>query len=218
MPFDDQTAKDAGRKGGRSRSDKKLRAARRNAKNGGRKPSRTLAERLVGQKLTAEQVQVIERAWSRNQFLLIAEAETLFGYFEVSFSHRTSLSFDTTMWRRKTTRAPKKILYLIDKFRRAAKYHLDLHRAKPVKDYVVVTRQPSREECEEWERSHPDTDVPCPPHRHKQYFRELRGFNFIASEFKRNPKMTAHDIKELGGGAYGGKGEAILAYLRSEAD
>jgi hypothetical protein len=215
MPFDDETAKDAGRKGGRSRSDKKLRAARRNAKKGGRPASRTLAERLVGQKLTAEQVQVIERAWSRNQFLLIAEAETLFGYFEVSFSHRTSLSFDTTMWRRKTTRAPKEILYLIDKFRRAAKYHLDLHRIKPVPNYVVVIRQRSREDCEEWERAHPDTDIPCPSRKFKQYFHELRLFNLLIPTFKQNPTMTAHDIEGWGGGAYSGKGEAILRYLRS---
>jgi hypothetical protein len=84
---------------------------------------------------------------------------------------------------------------------------------RPPKDYVIAVRQPSREEVQMWEEGHPH--MPCPPHRFKQYFRDLPLFKFIAMHFKENPTMTAHDIEEWGGGKYGGKGEAILRYLRS---
>jgi hypothetical protein len=84
------------------------------------------------------------------------------------------------------------------------------------KNYVRVPYLYSPDELAAWQREYPDHPTGYPPPRTtKLYFSELSGFNMIVRFFKDDPQMTARDIEEWGGGAYGGYGEAILAYLRS---
>jgi hypothetical protein len=208
-----QSASEQGRKGGLSRSDKKARAARRNGRKGGRKPTRTLAERLLGQKLTYPERQEINKGWGQNQFLLASEAQALLEFFGANWAI-VEVPFDTSVWHRKTGRTPKKIRYLIAKFRLSARHLLDAAKAKPVKDYVVAYREPSPEECVAWEYSHPD--MPCPPRPVRNYFRDLPLYNFVVKQVEANPYMTAAELRELGGGAYSGPvAPALLKYLRA---
>jgi len=212
MPFDEQTAKDAGQKGGRSRSNKKLRAARRNAKKGGRPASRTLAERLLEQKLTPHQLEAINREWYSNKFLFVGESQRLFEFFEVS----ATVSFSSKTWCRKSGRMPKEIRYIVGKFRLAAQYILsEVKPPAPPKDYVRVPDPYSKGELAEWRMRHPGHPIGTPPpRRQKKYFRDLPMYNEIVGYFKDNPNMTTQDITELGGNATGAVAEELLRYLR----
>ena len=215
MPFNDSNSEEAGRKGGSSRSDAKRKAARKNGRKGGRKASRTLAERLLGRKLTEWQQTEISKAWTKNQFLLMDESRALLEHFGLD-SSAAACPYDSQSWRRKSGRMPRKIRYLAAKFKLAALYYIEKAEAKPVKDYMVVTRQATRYEIEEWEQRHPGTAVPCPPYREKRYFRHLPDFHLVSLIFQKNPDMTAAELKELGGGAYTAAVEnGLLQYLTS---
>jgi hypothetical protein len=218
MPFSDdnfEEAEELGRKGGLVSSASKARAARQNGRKGGRPPSRTLAERLLGRKLQPWQEEMIDKALVKNEFMFVAHVKVLLDYFGVAYS--TQYAFDTKVWRRKTARPPKEIRYLIAKFRLGAEYYLKT--ARPPKDYVVVTKLPTQEEWRRWEAMHDRFDfrypAQPPPRRGKKYFRDLPQFHLLRRWFEKHPDMTARDIEEWGGGAYGGLGNAILAHLRS---
>jgi hypothetical protein len=145
--------------------------------------------------------------------LLGSESQALLEFFGV-YGESLETPFDTTRWRRKTGRVPKKIRYLISKFKLSARFLLDQYSAKAVPDYVVVSRQRSPEDCREWERLHPD--VPCPPLGVKKYFRYLPNFEFVAQQFAKYPDMTPIDLRDLGGPEYAGLTTALLKYLRAQ--
>jgi len=104
-----ERASDAGKVGGRSRSKAKVAAAKENGKSGGRKPTRTLAERLVGRKVrTVEEKAAFKAALGQ---LLEREKQVLAEFFGVhSFDARlpvyvplenTRTPWGTTLFRRR---------------------------------------------------------------------------------------------------------------------
>lgn len=202
---------EVGRKGGQVRSAAKARAARRNAKKGGRPATRTLAERLMNQKLTPDQIEAITKLLGRNRPLLIVETDRLSEFFGV----KVDKQLDSTAWTRKTARMPKDIRYIVDKFRRGVKFHLG--KVKPPKDFVVAYRTRSPEQQREWQQDRRHDGIPCPPERRKIFFRNFRGFRDVADQFERNPDMTVQDVSDLGGGECGSCAKEILEYLRGMA-
>src|SRR5271165_2964911 len=100
MPFDNSNSEEMGRKGGRSRSNKKRTAARRNGRMGGRRSSRTLTERLLGRKLTREQKDAVNAEWLSNRFLLMDESIRLLEFFGGSAATQTC-PYSSNIWRRK---------------------------------------------------------------------------------------------------------------------
>jgi hypothetical protein len=136
-----------GRKGGQSRSRAKVTAARSNGVLGGRKPSRTLAERLLGRTLRT----AAERAGFREAFeeLLAREQQELVQFFGVESPNKrvpvlpklresmkwrppfkgrardralnpTVSVLHTKEWRQRVRLVPREIRYLIRKLKLAA--------------------------------------------------------------------------------------------------
>ena len=219
MPFNKRNAGDlgrlGGRKGGLSRSNEKRRAARRNGRKGGRGASRSLAERLLNRRLTSEEQDLISSELASNRWLLVSESRTLLDFFGVNTS---GSAFDPKIWSRKSGRMPREIRHLVGKFRHEANYYLEKIRAKPVPDYAVVKRYPTEEECKDWRRRFPDVNLPpYPPTRKvKEYVRSHPLFAKIVYYLNQYPNITAEQLNEIGGGAFGHPVvPATLKWLRS---
>jgi hypothetical protein len=119
----------AGQKGGKSRSLAKKKAARKNGQNGGRTPTRSLAERLLRQKLNNEQKRHLYNAWTDGQIMLEGEKKHFLDYFSATPTYINPtfvFPITSTFWRRKTRRPPKEVKFLIRKFRLGARYYLNL--------------------------------------------------------------------------------------------
>lgn len=205
-------ASQAGTKGRQAMTAKQRQASRQNGrKSKGRKPSRSLAERLLDQKLTPDQLQALNAACLGNNFMFSDEYRELLDFFRVG-SSTTEGAFASKFWRRKTGRMPKTIRYLVAKFQLGASRVLS--EMKEPKDYIVVSRQRSLAEQQEWERRRYTNDPPCPPRRGKWRIYNLPNYDALKDAFKQNPDMTAQDVEQWGR-EYDKHGEAILAYLRS---
>jgi hypothetical protein len=171
---------------------------------------------LLDQKLTPYQIDALARKLSRNDLLLVGETQKLTEFFGVSAVR----PYKTTDWRRKTGRMPKDVRYIVSKFKLGARHLLsEMKEAAPPKDYVRVLDHPGPQELAAWQRDHPNHPTGTPPPRYNRiYFCELPGFNLISRfYFLKNPNMTAQELIELGGGAYGAVAEPLLAYLRGLA-
>jgi hypothetical protein len=105
---------------GRARSPAKRRAARENGKAGGRPPSRTLAERLLGRKLQPRDRAAFNRAVDD---LLQREQQVLAAYFGC-YHILDSRPLHTKLWRQRSRRPPKEIRYLIRKIKLAFERYL----------------------------------------------------------------------------------------------
>jgi hypothetical protein len=213
MPFTPSNSEGFGKKGGSARSTAKKKAARQNGKRGGRPPSRTLAERLLGRKLTPYWRGELGKALSANEILFQSQIRKIGDFFGTSLS--SSDGFDTKHWCRKSGRLPPEIRYLVKRFRLGANYYIAQLEAKAAKDYVAVSRLPNKQRVEEWDRTHNSFNDPKqpPPRRGKKYFCNLPDYRSLEQEFKENPNMTAQHIEKRGGPKYAGLGEAILACL-----
>jgi len=201
---------EAGRKGGQARTEKKAQASRTNGrkggKAGGRPSSRTLAERLLMQKLSPHQLTTV----SNRNGLYSDEVNRLMEHFDSTLFDQ----YGAAQFRRKTARTPKTIRRIIQKFRLCSRHTLDdLGPAKPPRDYYVGTVQPSREEVHLWEQDPRHRGVPYPPRRRKSYFQDFPDFNLLVAAFKQNPNMTALDIAEYGS-RYHAYSDQVLAYLQ----
>lgn len=164
----------------------------------------------MGGRLTPQQLSALS-ASSARYLLFDGETQKLTAFFGAG-------PFEST-WNRKARRMSREMHYIVEKFKLGVRHLLAEIKEKeavPPKDYKVYWEQRSHEEREHWEHLHPD--VPCPPHRRKKYFRDLQMFGLIArSYFAKNPKMTAQQLIEIGGGSYGDCAEEVLTYLRSIA-
>jgi hypothetical protein len=209
MPFTKATSSSAGRKGGKVTSEAKKKAARKNGRKGGRASSRTLAERLLGHKLTAAQHRSINLG--NNSWLMQSEVERLLQFFEAA---TVGTPFDSPVFRRKVGRLPRDVRFIVAKFKLAAEHFLP--KAKPPNDYIVVSRPPSPEQSEDFRRLHPDTDLPAPYHRVKVYFTHFWEHKINVIRFRQNPKMTAQELIERSGSEYRipGLAEAVIEWLR----
>ncbi len=107
-------------KAGRARSAAKRRAARSNGKSGGRPPSRTLAERLLGRKLHPVDRPSFDRAVAD---LLQREQQVLAEYFGC-YHILDSRPLHTKLWRQRSRRPPKEIRYFIRKIKLAFERYL----------------------------------------------------------------------------------------------
>jgi hypothetical protein len=205
--FTKKTAKVAGSKGGRVQSSAKVIAARRNGKQGGRPPSRTLAERLLGRKIKSEHAIYIESAY---QELPFDERRRLERHFNADAGFETPLA--STLWRSTGRRLPESVKYIVDKFRLAAN-----HRLKNVptpKDYVVEYRNPSFEEEEAYRMTHEGKS--CPPRPYKTYIRYLHCFDYFEQKYVRGDDINVEFIMDFGGGAWTEKrAQAALALIKA---
>jgi hypothetical protein len=201
--FDSESSRKHGSKGGRASTNAKRIAARVNGKKGGRPPSRTFVEKLLQHEIPAHHQKFIAKAYDR---LFESEKQTLSLYFGVDFLN--------SLCAKLPTRLPEEIRYLLSRFKLAAKYHL--RNAKPAKPYSVEWRQPSDAMRENWEMRFGDLNVPCPPRKVKVDVRYLPDFNYIATEFTKNPRLTARDVKDIGGGKWTiERAHVAIAYLKS---
>jgi hypothetical protein len=206
MPFNSSTAKAAGQ----SRSTKKAQSARQNGKQGGRPASRTLAERLLGQKLWSEQKRALDEKFGGSGLLTQAEKRRIEEFFGCSFG--SSEAFDTTTWRRKSGRMPADVRSFVEVFRIRARYILAQVARTTPKDYYLAPRNPDPGSESAWKAVHPNMPFPQPNVKHE--YRKLPNFNLNILQFRRNPQMTAADIKEQWGSAYAICADSLVEYLR----
>lgn len=203
----------AGRKGGRARSDKKRRSSRRNGKLGGRKPSRTLAERLLGQKLKPEQREALAKKQLEIASFIQKDRAKVTEFFGADFED----VFQTTTWRRKTGRMNQEVRDILEKWRVLARQELRKLKQTVPKDYVIVTKFPSDAERIHWqERFRRRTDVPeqPPPHLRKKRFTKFKNWHLIEAAFKDNHDLTPAELIEVGGAEVCAHVVPMLTYLR----
>jgi len=198
-------------KGGYATSPAKAKAARENGKRGGRRATRTLAERLLNRKLSEDEHEQIKNLWRGNHLLLTGEGSTLLKHFGGEEWVDPLDIMDSKRWRRTSRRMPKEVKYVVAKFRLSVRYHLKPN-AQP-KDYVVVTVPRSEHEERDWERQHPN--LPCPPRRQKLHLANLPDFNYFDALFARRPETTPQEVIAMGGSRYTRPiAEALVKYLR----
>jgi hypothetical protein len=120
---DGDSAADAGRQGGLSRSFRKRRAAKKNGRLGGRAPSRTLAEMLLRRKLSIKERDRIHRGIIENQVMLMGEARRLLVFYgrHERANDDAALWFISKDWRQQAPDIPPEIRALIMKFRAGAR-------------------------------------------------------------------------------------------------
>jgi hypothetical protein len=207
--FNSSRAKTAGRVGGKSTSAAKLKAARKNGKAGGRRPTRTLAERLLGRKIHDHEREALAEAYKE---LLIAERTVLEDHFQLSTINDP---LHTTLWRQKSRSPTKHIRYLIDKFRLALAYHARPQR--PLKEYIVEVKPCPPERQAAWDRR--KSGIPCPPTRQKVYFEKMPYIKVFEARYRAGAELTAESILEEGGSTWTKKrAEGALTWLRSKYD
>lgn len=198
-----------GMKGGRARTSRKQRAARANGKLGGRRSTRSPAERLLRRNIDTDQEKYVTKAFHT---LYTHEQEALLAYFGLE-RHET---LNKRGCRARERKPSKELRYVMRKFRLAARHYLK--DVKPRPRVYWEWRGPSEYEQARWEemRKYSDNpDLPCPPRRVRLYPRKHPYFNYLAGEFARNPKLTATDIQEgLGSECSWKMAEAILAELK----
>jgi hypothetical protein len=198
----------AGEKGGRAKTPKKQQTARKNGKAGGRRPSRTLVERLLGKRIAPVQHKYIEKAYGD---LLGREKQLLEDYFQTKYILDKE-PLHTLSWRAKSRRVPKQIRYIIRKFKLAANHYLKDVPAP--KSYIVETRLRSPEEQAAWEQLHPD--VPCPPRKMRVDVTKMPDFSYFEFLYAKNPNLTAKTIMDAGGSRWTEeRAEAALAWLKA---
>lgn len=206
--FNKLTAKNAGAKGGRAKTKLKGKTAQVNGRLGGRPPSRTLVERLLGRSILPEQQQYIDQALND---LFAREQEQIEEFFQVNSLYDSATN---SAWQQKSRRVPKRIRYLIQKLRLAVNHYL---REVPVpKPSVVEYRQRSVDEQEAWERGRGNSGVPCPPRRVSVDVRNLPYFDVFELKHKRGMSWTAEDMMEAGGGQWTKRrAEAAIKWLNA---
>jgi hypothetical protein len=199
--FNSSNAHDEGKKGGQAKTARKQRASRANGKKGGRPPLSSFVEQLLNESLHPSQLKYVAKAYGD---LYQGEKQELKQHFGVADILNTS-----HMTISKLRRPPKRIRYLIERFRLAFRYHQKA--ARPPSPFVVEYKEREESEAFRWERK----DMPVPPRRYKTDVRTLQYFTHIAWAYSSNPKMTIQDVKELGGGPwYAKRAEAALAWFR----
>ena len=116
-----------GHKGGKASTPAKRRAARANGKLGGRRPTRSLCELLLHQKLSRDQKIRLLQAWANGSVLLEREKQQFLEYFSSSSEYinpTINHPLISDLWRRKSRKPPKEIRFLITKFRVAARHYM----------------------------------------------------------------------------------------------
>jgi hypothetical protein len=212
-PLHERDAASEGRKGGRSKSAAKTKAARENAAHGGRLRTRTLGEFLLRQKFdTNEQYNALREAVFR---LTTREQKFFREYFGIP-EHYLDLTIKDFISHKRKPGA--EMGHIIKKFRLEARWLLSsLRPAKPTppKDYVVIRVQRHPSERDAWERRYPDMPfVETRPE--KLYIRSIPMYAYFNSMFPRNPRLTAKDIQDLAGAQMTREmAEALLKYLQS---
>lgn len=197
--FNKLSAKNAGSKGGKANTKVKGKAARANGRLGGRPPSKTLAERLLGRSIHPEQQKYIDVALSD---MLSSERRQLEEYFQLDrgvlvefFLLQSGKAMDSSIWRSRTRRVPKQVQYLIKKFRLAANHYLrDVPMPKP---YTVEYEQLSLGEQQVWGRRHLESRIPCPPRKVRIDVRSLPEFRLIEFKHKRGVAWTVENLTEI---------------------
>jgi hypothetical protein len=200
--FNSSNAQNFGRKGGSTKSTKKQRAAKANGKKGGR-PAASLffMDQLLSESIHPSQFKYVLKAYAA---LYESEKQELKQHFDF-----TDIMNEPHMRESKLRRMPKRIRYLIERFRLAFRYYQAA--ARPPTPYVVEYKEREGSQKNPWERK----DMPVPPQRYKTDVRTLPYFTHIAWEYSTNPKMTIEDVKEIGGGPwYAKRAEVALAWLR----
>lgn len=121
----------------------------------------------------------------------------------------TDIMNEPHMRESKLRRLPKRIRYLIERFRLAFRYYQSA--ARPPSPYVVEYKEREGHDRARWERQ----DMPVPPRRYKTDVRTLPYFTYLAWAYSTNPKMTITDVREIGGGTWHAKrAEGALAWFR----
>lgn len=204
--FNSSSAKAAGSKGGLSKSPQKQKAARSNAKHGGRKPTRTLLERLLGKKVPKDQHKSVAEAYAQ---LIEAEKRDLLAHFRVE---DVDDPLHTNQWSARSRRIPKRIAHIIAKFKVEVKY-----RSKPSplpKPYIVEWEQRSPGWQEDWNRRKGDSGLPPPRFRQKTHFENLQGIQWFEADLRRGHPLTVEEMMKTGGSQWNRKrAEGALAYL-----
>jgi hypothetical protein len=204
---------DAARRGGKSRSSAKVRAAKRNGKLGGRPCTLTVAHHLFGRELTSEDRKRLPDVLHQ---LLVREKEMLKGYFGVSPDDVTALN--STPCPKKERKPAKEVRYLLAKLRLAAEHLMPQRATKPPKDYVVVRGPKTEGERNAWERLHPD--MPFVTTRPKRIrFEQMASYRHLDMLLTHNPNLSfsVSDVKEEEGSRLAitdEVAEAVLEYLK----
>lgn len=201
--FNSSNAHDEGKKGGQAKTARKQRASRANGKKGGRPTSRTFVEQLLNQALAPNQLLCVAKAYTD---LYEGQKQELHQYFDVP-----SIKDARQVPAPKLRRLPKRIRYLLQRFKLAAAYHLET--ARPPSPYVREWKQRDEQAEKIWKRSHPD--VPCPYRQIKTDIRRLPNFKLLAWMYSTDPKTTTQEFKEVGGGVWHPKRlDAAMAWFR----
>jgi len=203
-------AKEAGSKGGKTRTKLKGETARANGTQGGRPPTKTLVERLLRRSIHPDQQKYIDEALSD---MLSIERLQLKDYFQVE-TEIDKVTLNSSVWRTKSRRVPARIRYLIKKFRLAANHYL--RELPPPKPYSLEYRQRDPGVQRQWEVHHSDSGVPCPPTKVRIDVRGLPSFNLIELRHKGGMVWTVKDILEAGGGKWTKKhAEVAIKWLNA---
>lgn len=180
----DRDAASEGRKGGRSKSLAKQKAARENGAHGGRARTRTLGEFLLRQKFdSSEQYDALREAFFR---LRDRERKALKEYFGISPQYPELNITDFVLHKRKPG---AEMQHIIKKFRLEARWllsNLRPVRIKPPKDYVVIRVLRSEGAREAWERRHPHMPFVA-TYPKKIYFEQMVSFKHLDQLVSLNP-------------------------------
>jgi hypothetical protein len=209
--FDSSRAKTAGSQGGKSRSAAKKRAARNNGRAGGRQPTRTLAERLLGRKVRESERKTIAEAYGD---LFEREKNQLETHFRVKALNDP---LHTEQWRQANRKVPKDVQYAINRFKLAVRYHS--RPLKQPKSYIVESQPCSAARRAAWEVKHRGSGLPCPPIRQKVHFEQMPHIEIFEWELRRGATLTVEDIMKIGGSRWTKRrAEGALAWLRGKSD
>lgn len=194
----------AGRTGGKSKSPAKVTAAKRNGKLGGRPSTRTLLERILNRKVTAD-----EHSAFRDKVLchvLLGEQQYITNFFQTDWEGTPTVS-----WRG----LPQKVRQAIRHVKAVSKIYSWKPRVKPVKDYVVIRVPKSELERQVWEQRHPD--MPFVETRPKKiYINNLPSYTYFESIFPHHPNLSEDEILAEGGSRWTREmAAALLKYLKS---
>jgi hypothetical protein len=192
----------AGRIGGKSKSAAKVTAAKNNGKLGGRPAAeRTLLERILNRKLTAEEhASFCDEAL---YYVLMVEQEYITKFFQ---THWTGIP--QVPWR---SAKPQKVRQAIKHVIAVSKIYYWKPRVKPVKDYVVIRVPKSDFERQVWEQRHPN--MPFVMTRPKKvYIKDLPNFTYLENVFARHPNLTEKEIIDSGGSRW--TREHAVAFLK----
>lgn len=201
--FERDSAVTSGRKGGRSKSKAKVKAARSNGKLGGRPSTRTLIERVLNRRVTPEEWKNIQTYVMRR--ILLGHQDFIPSYFECDWDDVPRKS-----WRG----LPLQVRQSIRHLKAVTKIFLPKFRPKPPKDYVVirVPKLPGRREA--WERRHPDMPfVATEPQ--KVPFTSLFNYAWFDRKFANGVELDEADILRNGEGKITREqATALLKYLK----